>query len=165
MCLLSTNGSLFLYHAINRLVGADHSLVKAPEPAPLQTSVILAPGMPHPPLTTPQQPTQSAQQQEATKASWVSNTNASLGATPNMAAPAGKSLFGAKPTFGATTAFGGGFAAKPGLDSSAGFGGFGAKSGMGGSTSFGALAAAINPAAEQVSGAYHYPSCIFINAL
>lgn len=205
VCALSTDGSLILYQAINRLPNADHSLVKPPTTVSLKTNIIAASGASQQPSvasafgqapvfgTKPTlgnssgtglfgaKPDSSAASGGGlfAAASSGASTGTGLfggkaGAAPSGgrlfggkagAASSGGALFGAKTdsTSGTSSAFGGGTmfgtssvfggtAAKQTVDSSAGFKGFPSQSSMGGAamTTFGALAAASQPAAEQV---------------
>jgi len=89
--MLSTDGTLSLYHTINRLPDTDHSLVKAPEPVTLPLKVIRQPGVP----MTFGQPSQPAGPAAVTTAAAPAAAPA-----PAPAANQPSSLFGAKPAGG-----------------------------------------------------------------
>ena len=156
VCVLSTDGSLILYHTINRLQGADYSHITAPQPISLPSNVISQ--------SADIQPL--AQQTSFKMGGSAFGQPAGFGAQPSLgAAPAfgakpglgGASVFGAKPSVEPAAVFG----VKPGVQPASVFGGKPAASGttaFGGSslqnsagfTGFGALAAAVQPENKQV---------------
>ena len=168
VCVLSTDGSLILYHTINRLQGADYSHITAPQPISLPSNVISQ--------SADIQPL--AQQTSFKMGGSAFGQPAGFGAQPSLgAAPAfgakpglgGASLFGAKPSVEPSAVFGAKpsvepaavFGVKPGVQPASVFGGKPAASGttaFGGSslqnsagfTGFGALAAAVQPENKQV---------------